>query len=57
VQTDGFKRLDVYRLAWVARASARGLPIPKNAEPRANQLGRMLNGLIQGLRTSGESRA
>jgi four helix bundle protein len=32
---------------WLARARSRGLPLPADARARAEELGRMLNGLIK----------
>jgi four helix bundle protein len=32
---------------WLIRATARGLPLPDKARERANEIGRMLNGLIR----------
>ena len=32
---------------WLARARSRGFPTPHEAEARANELGRLLNGLIK----------
>ena len=38
---------------WLERAQIRGLPLPKDATPRARELSRMLNGLITKHRTQG----
>jgi four helix bundle protein len=34
---------------WLDRSRARDLPHPPNATPRANEIGRMLNGLLKSL--------
>jgi four helix bundle protein len=36
---------------WLARARRRDLPVPPKAQARADELGRMLNGLIKRLTT------
>jgi four helix bundle protein len=36
---------------WLTRANARGLTLPNDAEDRAEEIGRMLNGLIVATRT------
>jgi four helix bundle protein len=37
---------------WVARAQARDLPCPPTARARADRVGRMLNGLIESLKSA-----
>jgi four helix bundle protein len=36
---------------WLVRANARTLPLPQNARIRADEIGRMLNGLIRSTQT------
>jgi four helix bundle protein len=40
---------------WLTRANARGLPLPPNAQDRADEVGRMLNGLIRKTRARASS--
>jgi four helix bundle protein len=35
---------------WLARAAARGLPLPEDARPRMREIGRMLNGMTRSAR-------
>ena len=36
---------------WLIRATARGLPLPNEARTRADEIGRMINGLIRSTQT------
>jgi four helix bundle protein len=40
---------------WIGRARARDLPVPTGSEQRADEVGRMLNGLVHAWRRTGSS--